>query len=177
MSKNSLMKNLGIWGQRIENGLLVLLLTSMIILASAQIFLRNFLNSGITIGDELLRIMVLWLAMLGALAASRDQRHIAIDALTRHLSPRLGRAVALFVCLFVAAVCGFISRASFLWVMDAYTCAYMPRCEDTVLGGQPGWIYYAILPIGFGLMSWRYLTHASRHIRILLGKADSDDSV
>ncbi|MCH8220487.1 MAG: TRAP transporter small permease subunit [Proteobacteria bacterium] len=82
MSKNPLIKNLGVWGQRIENGLLVLILTSMILLASTQIFLRNFLSTGFTIGDELLRILVLWLAMLGALAASRDQRHIAIDALT-----------------------------------------------------------------------------------------------
>ncbi len=171
MSKNSLMKNLGIWGQRIENGLLVLLLTAMILLASTQIFLRNFLDSGFTIGDELLRIMVLWLAILGALAASRDQRHIAIDALTRHFSPRVTMAVALFVCVFVAIVCGFICRASFLLVKDAYTY------KDTVLGGQPAWIYQAILPIGFGLMSWRYLMHAARRLQILLGKADSDDSV
>ena len=171
MSKISLMKILGIWGQRIENGLLVLLLTSMIILASAQIFLRNFLDSGITIGDELLRIMVLWLAILGALAASRDQRHIAIDALTRHFSPRVTMAVALFVCVFVAIVCGFICRASFLLVKDAYTY------QDTVLGGQPAWVYQSILPIGFGLMSWRYLIHSARRVRLILGKAESDDSV
>jgi len=165
------MKNLGVWGQRIENGLLVLLLTVMILFASAQIFLRNFLDIGFTVGDELLRILVLWLAMLGALAASRDQRHIAIDALTRHFSPRLGMAVALFVCVFVAAVCGFIGRASFLLVKDAYTY------KDTVLGGQPAWIYQSILPIGFSLMSWRYLTHAAQRVRNLLGKADPDDSV
>lgn len=171
MSKNSLMNNLEIWGQRIENGLLVLVLTSMIILASAQIFLRNFLDSGITIGDELLRIMVLWLAMLGALAASRDQRHIAIDALTRFFSTRLAMLVALFVCVFVAVVCGFICRASFLLVKDAFIY------HDTVLGGQPAWVYQSILPIGFGLMSWRYLIHAARRLRLMLGKAESDDSV
>ncbi|MCZ6560066.1 MAG: TRAP transporter small permease [Gammaproteobacteria bacterium] len=171
MSSIPLIKNLGVWGRRIENGLLVLLLTSMIFLASAQIFLRNFLDSGITIGDELLRILVLWLAILGALAASRDQRHIAIDALTRHLSPRLGMLAALFICVFVAVVCGFISHASFLFVRGAYIA------NESVLGGQPAWVFQAILPIGFGLMSWRYLTHAARSIRILLGKADSDDPV
>ncbi|MEE8463634.1 MAG: TRAP transporter small permease [Gammaproteobacteria bacterium] len=171
MSNKSLIKNLGAWGQRIENGLLVLILTSMILLASTQILLRNFLNSGITIGDELLRILVLWLAMLGALAASRDQRHIAIDALTRHLSPRLGMLAALFVSVFVALVCGFICHASFLLVKDAYTY------HDTVLGGQPAWVYQSILPIGFGLMSWRYLTHTATRIRILLGKAGPDDPV
>jgi len=171
VSRISFVKNLGVWGRRIENGLLVLLLTSMILLASAQIFLRNFLNSGITIGDELLRILVLWLAMLGALAASRDQRHISIDALTRHFSPKVGLVVALFVSIFVAIVCGFICRASFLLVIDAYTY------PDTVLGGRPAWVFQTILPIGFGLMSWRYLTHAARRVRILLGKADPDDSV
>ncbi len=171
MSNNSLIKNLGVWGQRVENGLLVLLLTSMILLASTQIFLRNVLGTGFTVGDELLRILVLWLAMLGALAASRDQRHIAIDALTRHLSPRLGMIVGLFVCVFVAVVCGFICRASLLLVKDAFIY------HDTVLGGQPAWVYQSILPIGFGLMSWRYLTHAARRARILLGKVNPDDSV
>ena len=171
MSSIPLIKNLGVWGRRIENGLLALLLTSMILLASAQIFLRNFLDSGITIGDELLRILVLWLAILGALAASRDQRHIAIDALTRHFSPKVGLLVALFVSVFVAIVCGFICRASFLLVKDAYTY------QDTVLGGRPAWVFQVILPIGFGLMSWRYLTHAARRVRFLLGKADPDDSV
>ncbi|MEE8108957.1 MAG: TRAP transporter small permease, partial [Gammaproteobacteria bacterium] len=120
---------------------------------------------------ELLRILVLWLAILGALAASRDQRHIAIDALTRHLSPRLGMLAALFVSVFVAVVCGFICHASFLFVRGAYIA------NESVLGGQPAWVFQSILPIGFGLMSWRYLTHAARRIRILLGKADSDDPV
>jgi len=171
VSSIPLIKNLGGWGRRIENGLLVLLLTSMILLASAQIFLRNFLDSGITIGDELLRILVLWLAILGALAASRDQRHIAIDALTRHFSPKLALLAALFICVFVAVVCGFISHASFVFVRGAYIA------NESVLGGQPAWVFQAILPIGFGLMSWRYLTHAARRIRILLGKADPNDSV
>ncbi len=54
----------GKWG---EDALLVLILTAMIFLATIQIFLRNFLDMGFIWGDEMLRMLVLWLAVAGAL--------------------------------------------------------------------------------------------------------------
>ena len=161
MTKPSLLKSLAKWGQRLETGLLVLFLSALILLAAAQIFMRNVLNIGIPTGDELLRNLVLWLAILGGLAASREERHISIDVITRYLSPKLASAAMLVVSIFVAGVCGFIAQASFVLVKDAYDY------HDTVLGGQPAWIVQLILPVGFALMSWRYLTHSLRYARIL----------
>ena len=88
-----------------ETGLLTLVLGAMILLAAAQIGLRNFFGGGFSWADESLRIMVLWVAMLGAVAASRDQRHVSIDALSRFLSPALRRWTRILINLFAAAVC------------------------------------------------------------------------
>ena len=68
---------------RIEDALLVLLLSIMIVLATTQILLRNFFDLGFVWADPLLRVMVLWLGMIGATVATRDNRHIRIDLLSQ----------------------------------------------------------------------------------------------
>ena len=45
---------------RAEDALLVLLLSTMILLAGTQIVLRNMLDTGVVWIDPLLRVMVLW---------------------------------------------------------------------------------------------------------------------
>ena len=71
------------FGRVAEDALLVLILSSMILLAAGQIVLRNVLDIGFIWGDEALRLMVLWLAVAGAVAASRTDKHINIDVLDR----------------------------------------------------------------------------------------------
>ena len=85
---------------RIEDLLLVGLLLSMISIAFTQIVLRNGFDGGIAWADSLLRIMVLWIALIGALVASRDQRHINIDLISRFLPPLVREWLVLLVhCL------------------------------------------------------------------------------
>ena len=66
--------------------LLALLLTSMIGIAAFQVVLRNFFDSGLYWGDSAVRVMVLWVAMLGAMVASRKDEHIRIDLVARFAS-------------------------------------------------------------------------------------------
>ena len=81
------------WLVRLENLVLSLLLLAMILLAATQITLRNLFDTGLYWADPLLRIMVLWLAMLGAMVATRDRHHIHIDILTRYFHDR-GKTVS-----------------------------------------------------------------------------------
>ncbi|MEO0996069.1 MAG: TRAP transporter small permease [Pseudomonadota bacterium] len=138
-------------GRAAEDLVLVALLTSMIVLAVTQIVLRNFFDSGLGWADELLRIGVLWIALAGAVAASRADRQISIDVLSRWLGPESKRWVDAVVDLFTAAVCGVLAWYSFTFVRESRLF------EDTLLNGLPAWWFQAILPIGFGLMCWRYL--------------------
>ena len=64
---------------RIEDGILVAILCLMIGLAALQIVLRNFLGAGIVYADMLVRILVLWIGLVGAMVAARQNKHISID--------------------------------------------------------------------------------------------------
>ena len=152
-------------GRLFENSMLVLLLGSMILLASAQIILRIFFDSGLVWADELLRICLLWTAMFGAVAASRENRQIAIDVLSRFLSGRWNSGVMFLVQLFTATVAGLIAWHSFRFVADSR------EFQDTLLGDWPAWGFQAILPVGFGLIAYRYLVFGLGSAWKLLGRA------
>lgn len=150
-------------GQFIENTALVVVLTAMILLASSQIFLRNVMDSGFAWADEALRLMVLWVAMLGAVAASRENRHIAIDALSRILPPGLRVWADLIVRAFTATVAFVLAWYSWVFVSESR------EFEDLLLGDLPAWWFQAILPAGFLLIGYRYAVWFLRSIRQLAG--------
>ena len=91
------------WLDRIENGLIAVLVLAMVLLAGAQILLRNLFDSGIEWADPLLRALVLWTAMLGALAAAREDKHIGLDLVTHFVRGRTKRVLR-FVALGFALI-------------------------------------------------------------------------
>ena len=70
----ALLSRLDRLGQLLENIALVVMLGGMILLAFGQIILRNFLDTGFIWIDPLLRVMVLWIGMIGALAVKAARR-------------------------------------------------------------------------------------------------------
>lgn len=144
---------------RIEDGLLVIMLSIMILLATLQILLRNLFDSGLFWADPALRMMVLWLALLGAIVATREERHIRIDLLSHYLNDR-GKAIAQSVTdLFSALICSLISwhagRLVFIEWQDG----------SRIFGGLPTWLGELIIPVGFGLMALRFLSSAPLRLR------------
>ena len=73
------------WIARIEEWVLTVLVLVLVLLAGGQILLRNLFGGGISWADPFLRTLVVWTAVLGALAAVRDDKHIAVDVLQRFL--------------------------------------------------------------------------------------------
>lgn len=144
-----------------ENAVLVALLALLVILAAGQILLRQ-LDVALTWGDPLARLLVLWIGVFGAVAASRGQEHIAIDALTRFLPARLRIAAGALVGLFTCSVC----------VVLAYEAARFVRFEfeghTAALGGVPAWVLALVLPLGFALMALRYALFAAARVRALV---------
>ncbi len=133
----------------IENSLLALALFIMIALASTQIIMRNFWDSGLAWGDTSLSILVLWVAMLGAMVATREQNHISIDLLSRFLSPRIKKMNQVILNFFTAVVCSLLSYHSARFVIMEY--------EDGTIafGSVPAWWCEVIIPFGFGLIALR----------------------
>jgi TRAP-type C4-dicarboxylate transport system permease small subunit len=136
---------------RLEDALLVALLSGMILLACTQILLRNLWDSGLVWADPLVRVLVLWLTMLGAMAATRERHHIQIDLLSRFLSPRKQRLVRSLTDLFAALVCGLLAWHSgrFVWL----------EFQDggILFAMLPAWVCESVMPLGFGVMSLRFL--------------------
>lgn len=132
-----------------ENSLLVAALTAMLLIAIMQIFLRNFFDGGFLWAESFLRILVLWVAMLGALIATRENNHITIDALTRFLP---GRKFILLVSNFAAGtICGVVSWYAFEFV------GYEYQDQTVAFANIPTWLCQSILPVGFAGMSLRFL--------------------
>ncbi len=149
---------------RIEDGIIALLLFAMILIATSQIFLRNIFDSGIIWADPLLRIMVLWLGLLGALAATRENKHISIDLLTRFLSD-YGRLLSkAFTSIFSSIVAGILSYHSVRFVFMEY------EAKTTVITNIPAWIVELILPLAFGLIAIRFAIHFVISLREILAR-------
>ena len=135
---------------RLEDSILVGLLLTMIGLAVSQIVLRNLFDTGITWADSLLRVLVLWIALIGALVATRQQQHINIDLISRFLPVSAKRFVSVIVALFSAAVCAMLAYYCFDFVKMEYEAPVM------AFANIPTWWCESIMPIGFALMAIRF---------------------
>lgn len=166
MSNTSLAGTLDRYGRLAENALLLIMLALMLAVAIAQIVGRNVFETGFVWADEFLRLTVLWVALLGSIAASRDHRHLRIDVLSRFMAPGVLRWTNFFVDVFTAFVCAVLAYYSFLFVAE--TREY----EDLAFVSQPLWWYQSILPIGFALMTWRYLLWSFKRLLGLEQPAD-----
>jgi TRAP-type C4-dicarboxylate transport system permease small subunit len=151
-------------GTHAEDALLLVILISMILLAGTQIFLRNFFDTGLFWGDEMLRLMVLWLTVAGGLAASRMDKHISIAVLDRFLPRRVQNVTRIIIDLFTASVCALFAWHSARFVMSSY------EFGDMLMRHVPAWTLQSIMPVGFTLMSYRHLVLA---IKRVFGATDS----
>ena len=145
-------------GRLLENIILVSLLSGMMLLAVGQIVLREVFGTGIIWADELVRLVVLWLAMMGAMAACREDRHIRIDALSHLFSDNVISGIRIVVDLFAAGVCAVIAWHAYRYLQLEI------EFEDTVLVNTPAWIAHVVIPIGFAVFGYRFLVSVVKRL-------------
>ncbi len=144
------------WLHRFEDALLAALVTALLVGAGLQVLLRAFFDIGVVWLDPLLRALVLWLAMLGALAAARSDRHISIELVSRFLGARGQRVLRGFGLLFGAAVCALLA-----WFAVSLVRLEM-QYPQMAFAQVPSWLVMLILPLGFGLLALRMAWRAFR---------------
>ena len=137
-------------GRWTENALLMLLLAALIGLAGLQILLRNVFSAGISWADGGVRLIVLWLAVIGAVAAARDHRHLAINLATRWLPKSWHGRVDALASGFAAVISALLAWYALSFVMDSRSFG------DILLGGLPAWMLQAVMPVGFALIAYRF---------------------
>ena len=111
--------------------LLVALLSAMIILAALQIVLRNFFEAGIVWIDPLLRVGVLWLGLVGATVATRHNKHIRIDLLSKAFKRNTHRLIQAIIGQISGWTCLVIGTWRLLYSRRArpsIVLNYWPRC-------------------------------------------------
>ncbi|MEM9531114.1 MAG: TRAP transporter small permease [Pseudomonadota bacterium] len=123
-------------------------------LAVTQIVLRNMFDSGLNWADPLLRLSVLWLGLIGAVAAARAGRNIRIDLVGRFLPAGLTRGVETLNHLTAAGVCGLLA-----W-HGGRMVALEREFADTGVLGLAIWVQQTVIPVAFGIMALLYLLQA-----------------
>jgi TRAP-type C4-dicarboxylate transport system permease small subunit len=138
----------------LEDGLLVVLVLTMVVLSFSQLVLRNVGVSGLAWSDAALRVNVLWLAMFGALRASRLQNHISIDLLSRYVPDSMKKSMHFVVSLSCSAICALAAYYSYLFVLI--------EKEDGMLAflNVPVWLCEAIIPFALAVIAARFLQYA-----------------
>lgn len=141
-------------GTALETIMLVSMLTAMMLVAVGQIIMREGFGTGFGWADELVRLMVLWLALVGSIAACRENRHIRIDALSHVLPDLAVNLIRILVDLFAAFICAVIAFQAWRYLQIEI------EYEDTVLVNTPAWIAHSIMPAAFALIAYRFLIGA-----------------
>ncbi len=136
---------------RVESVLLVTIVLFMIVLSFLQVVLRNFFSGGITWADVCLRNLVLWVGFIGASLATKENRHITVDVVTKFVSPLL-REIADLLASAVSVIIGFIFvYASVRFVISEY------KAETIAFLGIPFWVVQMIIPFGFSMITFRFV--------------------
>jgi len=145
-----------------ENTALVVLLGTMIGVSVFQIVNRQLLGGSFSLSwaDELVKIIVLWLAMIGSVAAARDNKHIRIDLITHVLSGPVVAWAKVIVDLFASAVCAVIAWNAYRLIREEMSWG------DTIFTDVPLWMLHAIVPLAFLLLSYQFLVRTGK---LLLG--------
>jgi len=144
-------KTLGSFYDRLEEILLVSLVILMVTLGFLQILFRNLISVGIVWIDSLVRHLVLWIALLGASVATRENRHITIDIVSGRVSPGHYSRVQGAVQLFSALVCLLLVYPAVRFVQNDYVAG------KTLAFGIPLWLAQSIMPAMMLVMGARFL--------------------
>lgn len=136
---------------KIEDSLLVLILSTMIVLAVFQIISRNLFSEGIVWIDPLLRTLVLWIGLSGAIVATRQDNHIRIDVFTKYFPKVWLKNIHRLVYLFTFFICMLIAWHAARFVLSEY------EYGTIAFAAVPAWLTASIIPLSFFLIAMRYV--------------------
>jgi len=118
--------------------------------------------------QELCIIMFVWMAKFGAAYGVRTGIHVGVDVLVNRLDDPLRRKFVLFGLLAGALFTGVVAAlgANFVWANGAHhaflgvlgrDAGDIPEGPTTPDLEWPTWIVYSAIPLGSGLMCFRFL--------------------
>ena len=147
---------------RLEEGLIALILASMTMITFTQVIARYVFNYSFVWALETNTFLFGGLIFFGMAYGVRVGTHIGVDALVKIMSPRAARnagAVAAALCVVYSVI---MFYAGWVYVNKMYEIGI--EAQDLPI---PQWVPRMVLPIGFGLLILRY---GATFYRIVSGK-------
>jgi len=135
----------------VETGLIILILGSMVLLSFLQVLMRNFFDTGILWGDIFLRHLVLWVGFIGASLATREEKHINIDLLTRLIPKKIVPFAKIVIDITSVIICLVLVKAGWEFVSMEI------EANTTLFQNVPSWYFEIIIPVGFALIALRFI--------------------
>ena len=134
---------------RVEDLILGLILVALFGTGLLQIVLRNFFDTGLLWSESLSRVLLLWGALVGAMVASRNNRHIQISLLDKLLPAAWQVRLRRFIHALSAFVCWLVAYVSLTFVREEYTF------NEIAFGAVKLWMTESIIPLAFGVIGLR----------------------
>ena len=150
---------------RLEELIVVVMLSLMTLLTFTQVVMRYVFNSGYTWALELTTVFFAVMIFVGISYGVRIGAHIGVDALVKKLPLGPRRATSIVVVLLCLLYAGLVIYGS--WVYVAKMKLVGMELEDMPI---PLWMVRSILPIGFALLALRFLQVLWA---LVTGKSDS----
>jgi tripartite ATP-independent transporter DctM subunit len=140
--------------RHLEHGFLVFALLAAALLPLADTLGRPF-GLFVPAGADYLRQLVLWLAFLGGLVATRERRHLSLSTAELFGQGRVRRFGRVLAAAVSAATVAILAWA-------AWGVVRANREEGrTLMGGVPVWVLELVMPAALGLMVFRFAGGAS----------------
>jgi len=135
-------------------------LAAMTIVTFVQVILRYVFEAGLVWSLEASTYSFGWLVLIGMSYGVRTRAHIAVDLVTRRLSPEAGRRLALFALALSLVYCALMIYGSAVFVDRLMTLGNDARDIPV-----PRWVLTGIMPVGFSLLAFRLLQAGWRYFR------------
>ena len=135
-------------GSRILESVLVGVLAMMAIMVFGNVVLRYGFASGITVSEEISRLLFVWLTFIGAIPVMRHGGHLAVELLLPWLPVSIQRLCRILCNLLMLACC-----AVFGW--GAWEQTQLNWSNYAPVSGLPTALAYAaavISAVGIGLL-------------------------
>lgn len=136
----------------VEDWSVIILLSVASCLGLFQIVMRYGFSIGFDWVEAYLIMLIVYAALIAASIGVRRNVHVKLDVLVAQFSSRVQWGVNLLNNL----LCMFYTGA--LWVFGVMFVRQTIRYNNmNILSDLPEWVHYMAVPIGMGLMSFRYL--------------------
>ncbi len=143
---------------RAENFVCVCVLLLMSVLPIVQVVGREVFNVSVLGSAVVVQHMTMWISFLGAALAARSDRLLALST-TELLPDKLRQGAGVAVNFVAIAITLVLCLASIQLVQTDY------EFGDVAGWGVPIWVFTAIMPIAFALITLRLITHSGDALR------------